>query len=129
MVLLKRNYGKFPKIAVKWVNGPYKLVKKIGQVNWVVKNGSGKEKVYHQDLVKKAGKELKPTFVTNHQPYSSEPMQAASSQCGRVLVHTNNQPLINDNSQQPVAGTVTRSGRLSRPVLGSRLIDQIGGDY
>ena len=40
-VLLKRTFGEYPKMLVKWLYGPYTLVKKIGPVNWVVTNKDG----------------------------------------------------------------------------------------
>ncbi len=74
-VLLKRTHGKHPKMSVKWVYGPYKLTKKIGPVNWVVQNRKGSEKVYHQDLIKKSGTKLEPTFLPSHPPFSVQPAQ------------------------------------------------------
>ena len=50
-VLLKRTHGKNPKMSVRWVDGPYFIVKKIGPVNWAISDSSGKTKVYHSNLI------------------------------------------------------------------------------
>ena len=68
-VLLKRTFGEYPKMSVKWLYGPYTLVKRIGPVNWVVANKDGMQKVYHQDLLKYSGVRSEPEFTVEHKPY------------------------------------------------------------
>ena len=67
-VLLKRTYGEYPKMSVKWRDG-YTLIKKFGPVNWVVENREKIQKVYHQDLIKLAGTSTEPDFMVSHKPY------------------------------------------------------------
>ena len=50
-VLLKRTFGKYPKMNVKWREGPYKIMKKVGPVNWAISNAKGQTKVYHHDML------------------------------------------------------------------------------
>ena len=57
-VLVKRTYGKYPKLAPNWTNGPYHVVKKLGPVNYWVKNGKGKSRLLHHNMLKPALKEV-----------------------------------------------------------------------
>ena len=50
-VLLKRNFGPYPKISVNWKKGPYVVVKRIGPVNYAIKNPQGMIKVLHHDNI------------------------------------------------------------------------------
>ena len=140
-VLLKRNFGKYPKMAVKWLYGPYKLIKKIGPVNWGVANKDNHEKVYHQDLLKPAGISTDPNFIVQHKPYTLSNKQTnrgkinitssteSENSPAAVPIRTIDNQVFRDNVFQERAPveTVNRtaSGRISRPVLGSRLIDQL----
>ena len=58
-VLLKRMFGDNPKISVKWKEdakgAPYIIVKRIGPVNYAIRNSVGVEKVYHRNMLKAAG--------------------------------------------------------------------------
>lgn len=58
-VLLKRTFGDNPKISVKWKEDakglPYIIVKRIGPVNYAIRNSKGVEKVYHRNMLKAAG--------------------------------------------------------------------------
>ena len=53
-VLLKKEEGKYKKLRPKFRKG-YTVVRKIGPVNWVIRNASGKEKVYHYSKLREAG--------------------------------------------------------------------------
>ena len=158
IVLLKRNYGEYPKMAVKWESGPYTLINRVGPVNWAVENRKGVQKVYHQNLLKAAGTRREPEFSVTHSPYSlgNEELQVRAT---RNHVHINVPPetgsnategggdnrvldregftqnVFGDHVTQPAtespdvaptpAAVATRSGRVSRPVMGNRLIDQV----
>ena len=159
IVLLKRNYGDYPKMAVKWESGPYTLMKQVGPVNWVVENKKGVQKVYHQNLLKPAGSRKEPEFSVEHSPYSLKNAGNVHPHNHRINVHVSPEPsgsLVEHTRQgevldrngftenvfrnphpQPLAASpeadeqprstavVTRSGRISRPVLGNRLIDNV----
>ena len=145
-VLLKRTFGKYPKLSVKWKHGPYKLTRKVGKVNWLVSNNKGEEKIYHQDLLKLAGVQAEPHFSTQHDHYSlSKPLDnCRKNSKTRVAVIPqmttyNTAPLkstlnvqgFRNNVLSNCAGPVpsplqtnfTSSGRQSVPVIGNRLID------
>ena len=51
-VMMKRNYGDNPKIAVNWKRGPYYIERKIGPVNFAVRGPKGGSKVYHHNNLK-----------------------------------------------------------------------------
>lgn len=53
-VILKRNYGEFPKINPIWIEGPYHIIRQVGPVNYAVANPKGKTKVLHHDMIKPA---------------------------------------------------------------------------
>ena len=77
-VLLKRNFGPHPKISVNWKKGPYIVTKKIGPVNYAIKNPKGIVKVIHHDNLMPVRKEheasrtaryeLSPDLVTESSP-------------------------------------------------------------
>ena len=54
-VLLRRNAGPYPKMAVNWKedvnNIPYVIEKRIGPVNYCLKNSMGKSKIYHRNMI------------------------------------------------------------------------------
>lgn len=67
-VLLKRTFGDNPKISVKWKEDaeghPYIISKRVGPVNYVIKNRStGMEKVYHRNMLKPAGTRKEAQFT------------------------------------------------------------------
>ena len=66
-VLLKRTFGSYPKLSVKWKEDcdglPYTVMKRIGPVNYVLRNNKGVEKVYHRNLIKPALNKVEPTFT------------------------------------------------------------------
>ena len=149
-VLVKRTHGKYPKISVSWVDGPFKIVKKIGPVNWVVSDDKGKSKVLHHNLIKDAGIRLE---STNHPHYGQETAATTLDQNQMSLVphgtrqvptDIDNTPEVSVNSSsqnvldrnnvvnyeldEPVSHETlamdpvyTCSGRLSKPVIGTRL--------
>ena len=157
IVLLKRNYGKYPKMAVKWESGPYKLINRVGPVNWAVENQKGVQKVYHQNLLKPAGARNEPEFSVMHSPYSLTNLGNEGLRPNRINIHVPPetgssaaegvrydrvldregfiQNVLGDSNPQPVTDSpnelprstavVTRSGRVSRPVVGNRLIDHV----
>ena len=148
-VLVKRSFGSDPKVSVKWMDGPYYIDRKVGPVNWAVRDDKGNAKCLHHDKIKKAGsmmvatktpssdtkaeatncitmpRETAPISVTiplsnpsqhqNHINLQSTMDTAAFSD--RVQSHPESA------SSSDTAPTVTRSGRVSRPVMGTRLID------
>ena len=149
-ILLKRTFGENPKMSVKWREG-YTLVKKIGPVNWVVENKNGAQKVYHRNLIKLAGSRTEPEFIIQHKPYVLADKRASNIIQPRINIPTTSDPGVNTNEVQhsqtlsstldrqgfseSVLGlapsnnsnvTVTSRGRVSQPVIGNRLIDQIG---
>ena len=71
-VLLKRNYGKHPKISPNWVKGPYHIVTKLGPVNFWVRNGDGKVKALHHNNIKPVLKDVKATKCTSKEILPSE---------------------------------------------------------
>ena len=146
-VLVKRNNGPNPKINVKWVDGPYFIDRKVGPVNWAVRDSKGKTKVLHHDLIKKAG--IKSDAL--HTP--SEPWKDPEDKSQQLpVIHVSLSPtngvtpglsdsldraafsnrvfdagasqVATRSTDLPNINIVTRSGRTSRPVIGSRLVDQ-----
>ena len=64
-VLVKRTHGKYPKIAPNWVQGPFHVVRKIGPVNWEVKEEkTGKSRVLHHNLLKPVLKGMSAQLTT-----------------------------------------------------------------
>ena len=65
-VLMKRTFGKNPKLSVKWkedIKGqPYIITKKVGPVNYAIRNSIGVEKVYHRNLLKPAAARSNASF-------------------------------------------------------------------
>ena len=62
-ILLKRTHGAHAKANPYWV-GPYTVTKKLGQVNWEIKDElSNKTKVVHHNLIKPALKVQNATIV------------------------------------------------------------------
>ena len=55
-VLIKREAGKYPKLNPKWLNGPYIIDRKIGPVNFAVRNSKGQTRVLHHNKLKPAVK-------------------------------------------------------------------------
>jgi transposase InsO family protein len=66
-VLLKRTFGSYPKLSVKWKldneGQPYTITKKVGPVNYALRNSKGFERVYHRNLIKPALERVEPTFI------------------------------------------------------------------
>ena len=75
-VLMKRTFGAYPKLSVKWKEDtkgePYTITKKVGPVNYAIKNSSGIEKVYHRDLLKPAVVRQSASFRATGQPTVEE---------------------------------------------------------
>lgn len=72
-VLIKRDHGKFPKIAVNWRDGPYTLIRKTGPSNWLVRNSRGKKQVYHTNKIKPALDRREPQWTPPYQQQDDEP--------------------------------------------------------
>ena len=53
-------------MSVKWKTDfqdkPYVMIKKVGPVNYAIENSSGVQKVYHQNILRVAGKNLEADF-------------------------------------------------------------------
>ena len=71
-VLMKRTFGSNPKISVKWKEDlqgvPYVVTKRVGPVNYVIKNSTGVEKVYHRNMLKAAGMRNEAQFSASLNP-------------------------------------------------------------
>ena len=69
-VLLKRKFGEFPKISVKWkedsAGRPYTIVAKVGPVNYGIQDSSGRQKIYHRNMLRLAGERKEASFVPDH---------------------------------------------------------------
>ena len=52
---------------------PYTVVKRIGPVNYAIRNSKGLEKVYHRNLIKSALKRLEPKFIATSGAQSEIP--------------------------------------------------------
>ena len=79
-VLLKEQQGAFRKMRPLFKEG-YVVVKRVGPVNYVIRNESGQEKVYHRDKLKKAGTRwATPIFI---QPQSVTQTPPAPDNGGR----------------------------------------------
>ena len=54
-VLLRRTTGPYPKMAVDWKedanNHPYIVVKRVGPINYSIKNSQGEQKIYHRNMI------------------------------------------------------------------------------
>ena len=57
-VLIKRNFGKYPKLNVKWKEGSYIIDKKVGPVNFAIENTEGVSKIMHHNNLKPAGVDI-----------------------------------------------------------------------
>ena len=149
LVLLKRTHGAHPKMNPYWV-GPFEVIKRVGPVNWgILDQNSGKSKVVHHDLLKPAlskqdalitpGEKLMaetPRVSKLHIRSTNNVSSIAADVDNSVQIDrtqfTNNvfsNPNLSSHSildSYPVGQTTTRSGRTSRPVIGSRLIDEFG---
>ena len=142
-VLLKRNFGEYPKISVKWKEDsrgePYTIVKTIGPVNYGIQDSAGKQKVYHRNMLKPAGERKEAASVPESQapgvplvrPTPLSVHVPSSSMVGPTLVDSVNQQEFTTNvfrrdqqapmaevtaSQETASPHVTRSGRTSKPV-------------
>lgn len=148
-VLIKRNFGKYPKLSVKWNEGPYKIIKKVGPVNFAVENAKGVSKILHHNNLKPAGvnilqSESGPTYgVVWQQPLGAELSDEGAAQQDREVApeRAGSWPVVSgpeidrgtfsqrvfqqgesDCTGIQTPGVVkTRSGRVSKPVVGSRL--------
>ena len=54
-VLLRRTTDLYPKMAVNWKedanNNLYVVVKRVGPVNYSIKNSHGKQKIFHRNMI------------------------------------------------------------------------------
>jgi hypothetical protein len=147
-VLLLRTHGANPKINPIWV-GPYLVVRSIGPVNWgIMDKATKKTKVVHHNLLKPALTKCDATVYPSHKQGTCSDGDLFS----RVFIRrdqppTTDSPLVNTLDQPRFAANVlqdadvgnvpaifpeasaqasnvsTRSGRISKPVIGSRLVD------
>ena len=113
-VLVKRTHGKYPKASVRWVYGPFTLVKKLGPVNWFVKDeNTGKIKAYHCNLLQPAKEEHVTHRIPTHVPYD---YNTVTSDNGIHIL-----PVVNNTSQDIV-------GLDEPPVRMDTLTDTQNGD-
>ena len=140
-VLLKQTHGKNPKLNPLWV-GPYIVVKKIGPVNFAIQDKvTKKTKIVHHNLLKPAVSKCDATIFVKHVENEISPKTSKVT----VLHNMPKQPQVLSDSMNhhqfrqnvmsapspiqlntaPTNPYTSRSGRISKPVLGSRLIDQL----
>ena len=138
-VLIKRTYGSYPKMAVKWKEDsqekPYTVIKCIGPVNYAIENSKGIQKIYHRNMLRHAKAKLEPGFtpsktlqnthkeqavthITVQASTPSPPEQASSAQPSiDNEVFTDNVFRSRDAVAQPIPQPLTsRYGRILRPV-------------
>ena len=69
-VLMKRTFGEYPKISVKWkedrAGKPYTIVAKVGPVNYGIQDSSGRQKIYHRNMLRLAGERKEASSVPHH---------------------------------------------------------------
>ena len=157
-VLIKRKFGKYPKMNVRWKtdhNGePYTIARTVGPVNYAIMNYKGVEKVYNREMLCKAGTSQEASFTAIR---AEEEDSYNNARVTTVEVRTNES--LNNSSElaEPPALTIPtlptntkvidkevftqnffrrtpeepedehrnrRSKRVSKPVIGTRLIDQ-----
>ncbi len=145
-VLLKRTFGEYPKLAVKWKedsNGsPYTVMKQTGPVNYTIRNSKGLEKVYHRNQLKPALERCEAKFTTSSTSLNDQTETPTSTHVSvqlpgsRVEQHYKlalpriDREAFTDNvfrstsiaEPQPHQQT-SRYGRVYKPV--SRLIDEV----
>ena len=137
-----------------WI-GPYVVIKKYGPVNWGIKDiVSGKTKVVHHDLLKPAKINCDTTIFPSHQKQDNnfgsdkgkngiythvilprQPKLPVQSNLSDTMNHHSfSENVFQDSRSVPATSqgstniqelVRTRSGRVSRPVVGSRLIDDM----
>ena len=146
-VLLKRNHGENPKMNPKW-DQLFEVVKKVGPVCWGIVNFSdGKSKIVHHDQLLPAGikqdarwtigggRDNTETDISHpvvgkiHIPNVEHPAPQAQTQhlpqldkC-QFTRNVFNSPVAQLNNTSVT--TTTGSGRVVKPVIGNRLVDQI----
>ena len=54
-VLIKRNFGEYPKVNVKWKEGPYVIAEKLSPCSYKIRNNRGQTSVRHHNQIKPAG--------------------------------------------------------------------------
>ena len=148
-VLIRRTAGSYPKISVNWKcdssGEPYEITKRIGPVNYAVKNFKGIAKVYHRNMLAPAletceakntlsnlqtnipteisnQKLVIPISVPTHNP-SSGPVIDVEGFSRNVFNSNRGQPEFVSNRGEMVPEVRTRYGRTVRPV--NRLIEEI----
>ena len=143
-VLLKRTFGSYPKLSVKWkedCNGmPYTVVKRIGPVNYAIRNSKGLEKVYHRNLIKSALKRLEPKFIATSGAQSEIPTDTSlrvqlpghshtgsEQHYGEIILPSIDRQVFTENvfrcDYLPAPAPVQT--RTCVPVIGNRLIDHV----
>ena len=153
-VLLKRTFGDNPKISVKWKEAeagrPYIVTKRVGPVNYAIRNSKGAEKVYHRNMLKAAGVRTEAEFSASSvggnnlitcMPHTSVIIQqpigirAINPPQANPIINRNtfNQNVFRSDSQLPgivaapaaqsVGPSSSRYGRVYKPV--ARLIDEV----
>lgn len=114
-VLLKRTFGDNPKISVKWkedaTGAPYIIMKRIGPVNYVIRNSVGAEKVYHRNMLKAAGSVKKSQFSAS--PQLSNIVQTD------IRAPTTTVVIQRASSSAPIATRQVDRSAFSQNVLGS----------
>ena len=104
-VLMKRTFGEYPKMSVKWkednAGRPYTIVAKVGPVNYGIQDSAGRQKIYHRNMLKLAGERKEATSVPYH-GVESTPVREATSIEVRVPWRGNVTPLtLSDSVNRP----------------------------
>ena len=160
-VLLKRKFGKYPKMNVRWKTDhdgePYTIARTVGPVNYAIVNYQGVEKVYNREMLCKAGTSREASFIAigaeeedsnntarvttvevkTKEPLnnSSEPELRAEPPAPTIPTLSTNTKVIDNEAfthnvfrrtpEEPEEEHQNRrSKRVSKPVIGTRLIDQ-----
>ena len=160
-VLLKRKFGKYPKMNVRWKTDhdgePYTIARTVGPVNYSIVNYQGVEKVYNREMLCKAGTSREASFIAigaeeedsnntarvttvevkTKEPLnnSSEPELRAEPPAPTIPTLSTNTKVIDNEAfthnvfrrtpEEPEEEHQNRrSKRVSKPVIGTRLIDQ-----
>ena len=113
-VLLKRNFGEYPKINVKWNEGPYIISEIISPCSYKIRNSKGKEQVRHHNQLKPALNRQEPVKVPHPlgQIYNRP-------QFGVMLPYSNsrNSSVPLDTTPLPVSPSVIHRHDAIQPVM------------
>ena len=139
-------------------NNPYVIIKRYGPVNYVLRNSKGVEKLYQRNQIKPALERTEPLFNPTPGEVDSEPPTARPINIPARFAQENQQPTpgidriqFTENffrsvpqpaqapdppatrnltpTAQPPRQPPRASSRITKAVVGNRLVDQVGGEY